>query len=196
MKHYIITRINFKDLDLLDKYLRVTKEVLIPCLKAQTVKDFTLAIITNAETVDYLREQLDFPFVPFYGTSVHSHMIEEGVNIQTRHDCDDFMSKNYVETIQKNYYESYLKYDSFIIQSQPVKLIYDTGEEKNLPPYHERRCSMFLSLCQREVTRHVFERKHGQMYEISQKVLTLPVGHTKWVIHGNNLTLVRRRRRH
>jgi hypothetical protein len=186
VKHYIITRINFKDLELLDKYLKVTKEVLIPCLKSQTVKNFTLAIITNPETVDYLKEQIDFPFIPFYGNSINDHLIEEGVNIQTRHDCDDFMSKGYVSKIQKEYEKNFKKHSCFLIQAQPTLFDYSTKTESKMKPYSHERCSMFLSLCQEKVERHVFERKHGQMYEVTPTVITLPEGYAKWIIHGNN----------
>lgn len=187
MKHSIITRINFTDLTLLDHYLEITKNVLVPALKSQTNKNFDLAVITNPEIVDLLRSELDYPFTAVYGNGqCYSYLLDNEINIQTRHDCDDYMSSTYVQKIQETYLSNYKRYDKFIVQAQPTQLIYQTGEEKSLSPYSNRRCSMFLSLCQTAVTNHVFERKHGQMYEITSNVITLPIGYTKWVIHGKN----------
>lgn len=182
---------NFEDISSLQKYLSVTKEILIPALKSQTNKDFSWAIIVNRNTVDYLKNNLDFPFIPFYGnTQLHHHLIKNNVNIQTRHDCDDYMADQYVETIQRNYLENKKKYDCFLIQAQPTKVFYPGGKEVSLPKYHNQRCSMFLSICQENVKNHIFERKHGQMYEITQNIITLPEGLTKWMIHGNNRSII------
>lgn len=191
MKHSIITRINFTDISLLGEYLKITKEVLIPALKSQTVKDFEWIVLTNAETLDLLKSELDYPFTPIFSNpQCYSYLIENNINIQTRHDCDDYMSPKYVEEIQKRYRENYKKHEIFLIQAQPTQLLYHTGEELQLRPYTNQRCSMFLSLCQAHVTNHIFERKHGQMYEITSNVITIPTGYAKWVIHGKNRSVL------
>jgi len=193
MKHSIITLMNFKDLSLLRDYLKITREVLVPALNSQTVKDFEWLVITNDSNIEMIREEISYPFVPMFGAaSCRSYLIEKGVNIQTRHDCDDWMSPEYVSNIHETYWKGLQKYDAFLVQSQPKKLIYRTGQEYNLPNYHSRRCSMHLSICQKKVKHHVFERKHGQMYEITPNVITLPEGLTKWVIHENNKTVRRK----
>jgi len=194
MKHSILTRINFTDLTLLDQYLKVTKKVLIPALKSQTNKNFDLIVITNPEIVDLLRSELDYPFTAVYGNGrCYSYLLDNKINIQTRHDCDDYMSPDYVQKIQETYLITHKKYDKFIIQAQPTQLIYQTGEETSLKLYSSRRCSMFLSLCQTNVTNHVLERKHLQMYEIASHVITLPTGYTKWLIHGKNQSLLKKK---
>lgn len=191
MKHSIITRINFLDLSLMSDYLKITKEILIPALKSQTVQNFEWAVVTNEDTVEKLKKELDYPFVPLFSNSAcYSYLINGGVNIQTRHDCDDYMSPTYVEKIQSVYLEKIKKHDKFLIQAQPTQLIYQTGKENELKPYTNQRCSMFLSLCQAKVENHVFERKHGQMYEITKNVTTLPTGYAKWVIHGKNRSVI------
>jgi len=191
MKHSIVTRINFTDISLMNSYLEITKNILIPSLKSQTNKEFEWVVLTNEDTLDLLRTELDYPFKPiFSNSSCYSYLIDNKVDIQTRHDCDDWMSPDYVERIQKVYLENKKKYSSFLIQAQPTQLMYHTGQELSLKPYTNQRCSMFLSLCQNEVTNHIFERKHGQMYEITPNVITLSVGYAKWVIHGKNRSVL------
>lgn len=190
MKHIVISRLKFDDRELMSKYLAITKAVLIPALKSQIQKNFTWALIINPNDEGYLKKELGYPFVAYYSnTDIIKYLIENKISIQTRHDCDDYMSKNYIKKIQDTYISNVNKLSSFLIQAQPTKLIYDTGIEHSLPKYHEKRCSMFLSICQKNVKNHIFERKHGQMYEISENIITLPEGYTKWVIHGNNKSL-------
>lgn len=190
MKHSIITRINFKDLSLMSEYLKITKEILIPAMKSQTVKDFEWIVLTNTETLAILKYELDYPFTPiFSNTQCYSYLIENNINIQTRHDCDDYMSSTYVETIQKKYFDNIEKLGIFLIQTQPTKLLYPNGPETSLPNYHNLRCSMHLTLCQKNVNNHIFEHVHGNMYKVTNNVITLPEGYTKWVIHGNNISV-------
>jgi hypothetical protein len=190
MKHILVSRINFNNLELLKDYLKITKEILIPCLKSQTQKNFTWLIITNPENINLLEKEIDFPFLPIFGNHKFiDYVIENEINIQTRHDCDDYMSSTYIEKIQNLYFENIKKYESFIIHTQPTKLNYSTKIEEKLSNYHEERCSMFLSLCQKNVKNHVLERKHGQMYEITKNIIKLPEGYTKWIIHGKNKSL-------
>lgn len=195
MKHSIVTRINFTDLSLMGEYLKITKEVLIPSLKSQTVKAFEWIVLTNVETLDILKSELDYPFTPLFSNpECHSYLIKNSINIQTRHDCDDYMSPNYVEEIQRLYLQNRKRHKTFLIQAQPTQLLYQTGEEIKLKPYSNQRCSMFLSLCQEKVENHIFERKHGQMYEITSNVITMPVGYAKWVIHGKNRSVLEKKK--
>jgi hypothetical protein len=191
ISHCIVSRANFSDRNLLIKYLEVCKIVLLPSLKAQTCKNFKWLIVTNEKDVSFLQKEIDFPFFPIIGNSNFIEYANSNlINIQTRHDIDDFMSNDYVEVIQKTYLSKIKLHSSFLIQAQPTKLLYPEWNESKMKPYHSKRCSMFLSLCQLDVKNHIFERKHGQMYEITQNVITLPEGYVKWVIHGNNKSLL------
>ena len=184
---------NFRDLPRLKEYLKVTKDILVPALNSQTVKDFEWIIITNDSNIEIIRDKISYPFVPMFGSvSCRSYLIEKGVNIQTRHDCDDWMAPNYVQKIQEEYLVNSKKYDVFLVQAQPKKLIYRTGKELTMSKYHERRCSMFLSICQSNVKKHIFEKGHGQMYQITPNIITLPEGYVKWVIHENNISVIGR----
>jgi hypothetical protein len=185
MKHIVFTRINFDDKELMSKYVKISKEVLIPALKSQTCKNFTLLILCKSEDEEYLRKELDFPFVRIGGNFVE-YVIKNEINIQTRHDCDDWMAPNYIELIQNTYKENIDKKDKFLVQSQPLRLDYNTKKTIQIQKYHEKRCSMHLSLCQKNVTNHINERIHSKMFEITNHVIMLPGNPTQWVIHGDN----------
>lgn len=185
MKHIVFTRINFDDKELMSKYVKISKEVLIPTLKSQTCKNFTLLILCKPEDEEYLRKELDFPFVRIGGNFVE-YVIKNEINIQTRHDCDDWMAPNYIELIQNTYKENIDKKDKFLVQSQPLRLDYNTKKTIQIKKYHEKRCSMHLSLCQKNVTNHINERIHSKMFEIADHVIMLPGNPTQWVIHGDN----------
>lgn len=188
--HTVFTRMNFENLELLNKYLAVTKSILLPSLKSQTELNFTWVVLINPEHEEYLKKELDFPFKAIYGNSGYlEYVASTKPNIQTRHDCDDYMSATYIEKIQSLYRENINRYKCLIIHAQPTLLNYETRTEKSLPKYHDKRCSMFLSLCQSTFKHHVNERKHGQMYEITNSIILLPEGYCKWVIHGNNKSL-------
>lgn len=180
----------FKDKKLMKKYLIITKDILMPSLNSQINKNFIWGLLIKKEDVEFIRNELNYDFVPFYGqNSFIEYVINNNFNIQTRHDIDDWMSDDYINEIQKLYIDNIDKKDNFLIQSQPIKFYYKTKIEKSLKPYTEKRNSMHLSLCQKNVKNHIFERKHGQMFEISNNVITLPEGHTKWVIHDDNISV-------
>jgi hypothetical protein len=189
MKHIIVSRVKFKDKKLLKKYLIITKDVLIPSLKSQTNKNFTWGLIIDKNDINYIKSELDFNFISFNNNDEFVKYVKNNnVNIQTRHDIDDWMSFEYISKIQEIYIENIEKYDSFLIQSQPLKLDYRTGEEKNISRYTATRTSMHLTLCQKNIDHTVHSKNHGQMYQICKNIITLPEGYTKWVIHGDNIS--------
>jgi hypothetical protein len=185
MKHIILTRINFKDRNLLCKYLEVTKDILIRCLKEQTNKNFIWSILTNKNDIDFLRSELDYEFLPFTDMDKYFEFVKlNRIEIQTRHDCDDFMSYEYVNKIQL-IYSNRIGDVNMIIHAQPTKIDYRTKKEYEMgSKYHDKRNSMFLSLCQSNPTNHIFEYKHGEMYKITEDIVLIE--DCKLVIHGNN----------
>ena len=192
VKHIIISRMIFSDKELLKKYLVLTKEMLVPNLKAQTNKNFTWGLLILEEDVDFVRKYLGADFMPFHNNNEFiSYVKVNNINIQTRHDIDDYMLESYVERIQTEYAKRIDTLEKFLIQFQPVRVNYQTKEEYKMSKYTETGNSMFLSLCQKNVTRHIFERQHGQMYEVTNNVVTIPEGYVKWIIHGNNITCKR-----
>jgi hypothetical protein len=182
----------FKNKDALKTYLKITKDVLVPSLKSQINTNFKWAAIIDPLDVDFVKNYLDIDFLSFNNfQDFFEYSKLNNINIQTRHDMDDYMSPEYVDAIHKEFEININKYDKFLIQSQPVQLMYHNKEEFKMGLYTNTRNSMFLSLCQKDVTNHIFERKHGQMYEITNNVISLPEGYTKWVIHGNNISVLK-----
>ena len=189
MKHTILTRMRFADKELMKKYLVLTKDVLVPSLKSQTNQNFVWLLMVRKEDEDFLKGEIDFPFVSIYDEPGHNkYAVENNVEIQTRHDCDDFMFPHYIDSIQKIYNENVDKFTTFLIQSQPTQLIYHTGVINKIGAYHDKRTSMHLSLCQKSVKYNIHNRGHGQMYQIADSVINLGEGFTQWVIHGDNIS--------
>lgn len=184
----------FNDDKLLNKYLKVTKDILVKSLKSQICKDFEWVLLIEPKHLNYLKSEIGYDFTPIFSpTEFNNHMVSNSVNIQTRHDCDDWMSPKYVKAIQDSYNDNIAKYDKFLIQSQPIKKLYPSGTEMKLKLYTSKRCSMHLSLCQKEVDRSINERIHSKMYEVTPNVISLGEGYTKWIIHGSNISVIGRR---
>jgi hypothetical protein len=190
MTHIIIIRMKFSDKELFQKYLKISKEILSPSLKSQTNKNFIIGCIICEEDIELVKNHLDLDFIPFKNnTEFIDYVNDNNINIQTRHDMDDYMSSEYIQRIQEIYIENIEHNDVFLIHSQPIKLMFNSKEEIKMDKYNNNRISMFVSLCQKKVKNHIFSRKHGQMYEIAEKIILLPEGYTKWVIHGDNISV-------
>jgi hypothetical protein len=189
MKHLILTRAKVDDKELLEKYLIVCQNILIPALQKQKNKNFVWGMLIKPEHHEYLVEKLKYPFYAFFSKDEFINYIKDNnVEIQTRHDIDDWMSEDYVDKIQKEYEKNKNKYDKFLIQFQPLKMNYHTRELNAIQIYTETRTSMFLTLCQNKVENHILDRGHGEMWQIAKDVITLPIGDVLWVIHGDNIS--------
>jgi len=189
IRHVVCTRVAFRDEELMMRYLEVSKEMFIPQIEGQSTKNFELALLTREEHVGILKGVFTMPFTPIFSIPDYfEYVLEKKFNIQTRHDIDDWMSPDYIGAIQKAYKETAPLHDRFLIQAQPVRIDYETKKEKKMAAYTDKRTSMYLSLCQKEIKNHIWAENHGQMWQIANHVVTLPVGYVKWVIHGNNIT--------
>ena len=189
IKHLVCVRSKFSDKELMSKYLKIAKEIFAPAIRSQDTNNFELAMIVFEEDVLRIEDELELSFVPLYDNNQFLWYVKEGgYNIQTRHDIDDWMSPNYISTIQSTYRGVETDYDKVVIHAQPIKVDYHKEKETRMPKYTDKRTSMFLSLCQKHVTRSVWEKKHGNMGKIVDHVVLLPEGYVKWVIHGDNVT--------
>ena len=140
MRHLITTRIKFTDDELLKEYLEISKRSFIPSLLSQTNKNFTLGIISNEQhremiisfindlSVKLNKENPSLVFFDDKTTDYVDYVKNENINIQTRHDCDDWMCETYVEDIQNTYLNNINQYESFVIHVQPYK--YDILNDK------------------------------------------------------------------
>lgn len=201
MKHIITTRVKFNDDGLFNQYFEVMKKTYIPSISRQTNKNFKLGIIANEQHRQIIRESIpsDIEIIFFKSETIDIHnmndeeiyenyIVKENINIQTRQDCDDWMSDNYIEKIQEKYLENINNNESFIIDTQPLKLDYNTGEVYQLGfIYNKNMCSMFLSLCQKNCKTSVFEKKHSEMGQVGiTGYFKLDGIFTNLVIHNSN----------
>ncbi|MCF7910859.1 hypothetical protein K9L16_04260 [Candidatus Pacearchaeota archaeon] len=192
LKHVIISRARFKDKNLRDKYYKITKEILIPAIKNQKEKNFIWMVRLFKEDINYTQDYFEIDFLPMIEQDYKDHMKENNYTIQTRHDIDDWMSPDYVNKIQEIYKNNINKYEKFLIHTQPIKFNYINKTKQIKSLYHDRRISMFLSLCQRNCTNTVYAVNHTKMWTIAPKVFTIPEGYVEWVNHKNNITYRRK----
>lgn len=125
MNHIIITRLKYREKDLLKIRLNLLNEILIPCLENQTNQNFQLCIICFNEDINTLKNFINYNFITFENyEDLRKYIIENNINIQTRHDSDDFMYENYIDKIQKEYKSIINKNNIFLLQFQPEKINY------------------------------------------------------------------------
>lgn len=189
MKHIVITRMNFEDDELFDHYFQIMKKTFAPSINSQKNKNFELVLNINPKHIELVK-----PY--FQQTTNFFHSIEEikkycsdqNFEIQTRHDCDDWMSDDYIDKIQELYNSKISTHDKFIIHSKVEKLNFYTGEiHKHGTSYENNNfISMFLSLCQQNVEHFVYDKNHRFMNEITPNVYLLDGGYTRLVIHEKN----------
>lgn len=199
MKHLISTRIKFNDDTLLMKYLEVSKKTFLPSILSQTNKNFILCVIANKQhhtLIDNLINEMcetlnkERPSIIFFEnklTDYVRYVKKENINIQTRHDCDDWMCETYVDQIQKIFFKNVDKYKSFVIHTQPYK--YNITEDKKYKMtyrYDSNNTSMFVSVCQKKCDIQLFTIKHCDIGKIGEKVFMLDEGSCHLVIHNDN----------
>jgi hypothetical protein len=211
MKHIIITRCKFgKDEDF-QKYFEVMKKTYIPSINSQTDKNFSIALIVNPRHYDLIRNEInkDIEIVKFVDQQedykdleirqkidlisfsdtkkdYKDFVVKNNITIQTRHDCDDVMSPNYIEYIHKLYNENKSKYDDFILNFHPIKLIVETGKEYAHGRDYSKVCSMFSTLIQKSVKHGIMDCVHDHLKVFTRNIIYIPRGYVKLGIHGNN----------
>lgn len=190
MKHIVITRVNFSDDSKFEKYFDVMKSIYIPSINSQTNKNFVLGLSVKPKHYPLIRELIDdkINIVQFNDVKdeFKKYVVENKFNLQTRHDCDDFMAPNYIEYLQKNSEEYSKKNSDFIITFQPTKLEYKTGKEYLHERDYSKVCSMFSSLYQKNVTHGIHDVMHDLLKRLSSNVYYVKETYVKLTIHDNN----------
>jgi hypothetical protein len=190
IKHIILTRCRFTDNELFQKYFEIMKKTYIPSINSQTNKNFTIGLIVNEKHFDIIRKEFsdDINIIPFKDAKkdYREYVIQNDITIQTRHDCDDLMLPNYIDHIQKLYLDNKTKYDNFILNFQPTKLVILSGDEYTHSRDYSKVCSMFSTLIQKKVNCGIMDVMHDHLTRLTKNVIYIPDNYVKLVLHGNN----------
>jgi len=112
------------------------------------------------------------------------------VDIQTRHDSDDLVSRHYVARIRKEVHRlEACATRPMVVSFQPFKLDLATLRRYRMATrYHARRCSMFLSLYQPDKMdyHYIYDYNHRLIWKAFPQVATVPEGYCDLVVHGGN----------
>jgi glycosyltransferase involved in cell wall biosynthesis len=191
MNHLVVVRMKYLDDEKFFKRDDVRSKTFIPSILNQINKNFKIGFIININHIQVIKDyfknsQLN---ILFFDSSddVRRYVIENDVKIQTRIDDDDIISCEYIDLLQKIYNYNILKYDSFLIQTQPFKLLLESGEYYRMGlRYTNTITSMFLTLCQKNVNNFIMDRPHNKMSEITEYVLSTNEGICDLVINNTN----------
>ena len=191
IKHVIGTRLNYKDENRLKERLQLMKLTLLPCLEAQTNKNFTWIVISE-NNKDLLKKEISYPFVQvrnvYRSREWVDYVKKNSINIQTRLDSDDKVSANYVETIQNEYKKQVQINDEFIIDFQPIVQDFDTKLKYQCKArYHDKCVSMFASYCSTQAKKTIWDQEHPHLHRLTKNIIQLGEGFVEMVIHENNL---------
>lgn len=191
MNHIIITRVNFSDEEKFKKYFEVMKKHYIPSINSQTNKNFTLGLSVNPKHYQQIRDLINpkIKIVQFYNVKdeYRNYVIEKKFDLQTRHDCDDYMSPNYIQFLQEKTNEYKKQLDNFVITFQPTKLNYLNDQEYKHQRDYSKVCSMFSTLYQKNVVNGIMDVMHDHLgRRMGGKVFYFGEGYVKLVIHENN----------
>lgn len=192
MDHIIITRCKFSKDEMFESYFKIMKKYYIPSVNNQTNKNFKIAMIINDRHYDRVRELIDkkIDVIQFLDPKkdFKEYVVKNKITLQTRHDCDDYMNEGYIDKIQREYENNKNKYDSFILNFQPTKIIHDQKKEYTHSRDYSKVCSMFSTLIQKDVKHGVMDVVHDHLVRITKNIIYIPETFVKLVIHGNNTT--------
>jgi hypothetical protein len=190
MSHIIITRCKFGDDQKFLNYFEMMKKYYIPSINNQTNKNFKIALIANERHYELIRKEIDnkIEILRFEDQKedYKDYVTKIPFTIQTRHDCDDYMSNTYVNKIQKLYESNKDKYETFILNFQPTKFIDSTQKEYTHSRDYSKACSMFSTLIQKNTKYGIFDVMHDQLSRISKNIIYIKDPYVKLIIHGNN----------
>jgi hypothetical protein len=165
------------------------RRIYIPSVANQTNKNFKVNISVSSMHADLIFSEFEKNKIPYIKSCTPDVAEEINLNIQTRHDCDDYMAPDYVQRIQEVYSENEDKYEHFVMHAIPTKYWVEVNREYEIyTGYHDRRVSMFASVCQKKYNRNIriFNEPHTALWKVSPNIINLGTGLVKLVIHRNN----------
>ena len=190
MKHLIVTRCKFDNDQKFEGYFEMMKKYYIKSINSQTNKNFSIALISNERHYGQIRNEIDSKIEILLFNDQRKdykdYLTTQSDTIQTRHDCDDFMDKNYVDKIQKLYNENKNRFDNFILNFHPTKFVDSTQKEYTHSRDYSKVCSMFSSLIQKNTKHGVFDVMHDHLSRLTRNIIYIKDPYVKLVIHGNN----------
>lgn len=188
MKHCIASRFKFDEdnFERMSGYVEICNEILVPSLNSQVNKNFDWLIYTNPKHDDWIKERITgYPY-----RIIHDLNVElTAYNIQTRHDIDDWMHPNYVESIQKTIERC--KYDICLLHVNLILADYKTRQTMFYPAWNSRETSQFLTLYLKDnwdTTLYVYMDEHTKMTNYVKDVIELPLGLTMQIRHDGNIS--------
>jgi len=189
--HLIAMRMSYSDDELFQRRLEISKKTFIPSILKQINKNFIVACISNEHHRETIKDSFGDSDVKilFFNSSgeVKKYVIENNIKIQSRIDDDDIIVPEYIDIIQRIYYENIKTYDKFLTQTQPYKFLIDKNEHYKMGlRYDNEKTSMFLTLNQLKVTDFIMDKPHNKMGLLVDKVISTDEGMCKLVIHENN----------
>jgi hypothetical protein len=191
MKHILATRVNFSNDDKFKNYFQVMKKTYIPSINSQINKNFIIGLSVNPKHYDLIRDLIDdkIDIIIFNDVkdSYKNYIIENKINLQTRHDCDDYMSPNYIDFLQNIANDKSKTLDDFIVTLQPTKLDFKTGKEYLHERDYSKICSMFSTLYQKNPKDGIYDVVHDHLRRLSRNVYYIKENYVKLTIHENNI---------
>jgi hypothetical protein len=209
LRHHIITRMAFKPDDPQWPWrLAFYQSMVLPRFLRQTDQDFEIWVRCHKahnEIVAALHPKVH----PFQGYGAEDSLMglpKEGTSqtfklprshIQTRVDCDDLVSEDFVGRIHTEVAVSPER--PLLVSFQPWKLdLYTLTRYRMGQRYSGQLTSMFLSLYQPEISGEkywqIYDYRHGHIWkELGEpvQVVTIPEGYCDMVIHDKNkLTVI------
>jgi hypothetical protein len=197
IRHAIIVRMNYSERNAFNKALSLFKRNLLFCLEHQEEQSFDLMVGCNDRDREEVISASDkividtftFPLRIKKNGAVKPFEVEgfEDFHIQTRLDYDDMISPNFTKRVIEEY-NAVQGNESLILSFQPIKLDLYSPEAKSMKPYHDKKCSMFLSWINPK--KFIFCDSHLTMWKYADRVKHIDEGYAWLVVHEDN-TLTR-----
>lgn len=196
-KQVIITRLLYEDDNRFQKRLSLYKQYLLSSLEKQTNKDFDVAALCNRKHAPVLRSIGVIPYFTRegnFGTRDKTWHIKipwseiEGLDkydIQSNIDSDDWVSGDYIQTIQ----ELAQGDKSIHIHFQPLLVDIKTGLVKKMKSvYNENNGSAFCSLYQPNKDNYIYigQDGHRRMQNYADKTIIIDEGRCFVGVHDDN----------
>lgn len=189
MSHILVTRMGFDDDGAFERYFALMEEWYAPSVRGQSCGDFRLAFIVRKRHEGALKAYWGGDTLCFGSRSLlKEYVVENGVGIQTRHDCDDWMHRDYLKRVRELCDEK-ASLGRFVVHSRVYKFDVSSGVLYLGVPVGRIDPSrifvtQFMTLFQSEVDMGVFDMRHRDFCSFEN--IFMIDGYTMQVVHGGN----------